>query len=231
MLGLRLALSVVIVAMVSIVLAIVAIVSRLFDRSGDFVLGVGRWWSTLICGLTGVRVAVESRTALDASRPCVYMANHLSTIDIWALFMVLPPFRFIAKKQLAAIPLFGWAMWAGRFIFIDRHNPAAARRSIEDARERIRGGCSVLLFPEGTRTRDGKLQAFKKGGFHLAMDAGVPIVPVAIRGTYELMPRKSLVVRPGRVRVIIGEPIPTVGVTDRAALVDQVRGAIERMLQ
>src|SRR5213078_3864411 len=114
-------------------------------------------------------------------------------------------------------------MRAGRFIFIDRQNAISARRSIERAKERIRAGTSVLLFPEGTRSRDGQLQPFKKGGFHLAIDAGVPIVPVAIRGTRELMPRGSLRVKPGRVRVTIGEPIPTDGleVDDRNALLDR----------
>jgi 1-acyl-sn-glycerol-3-phosphate acyltransferase len=122
-------------------------------------------------------------------------------------------------------------MWAGRFIFIDRQNAVAARRSIDEAGRRIRGGASVVIFPEGTRTRDGQMGPFKKGGFHLAMEAGVPIVPIALRGTRALMPRGSLRVISGEVFVTIGAPIPTSGLTvdDRPALIERVRDAIATM--
>jgi 1-acyl-sn-glycerol-3-phosphate acyltransferase len=229
----RAVLNTALVAVVTIVGAVAALISRLFDWSGDTVLWLARWWSRGICMLSGVKIDVEGHLDLDPGHSYVFMANHLSTIDIWALFVALPlPVRMIAKKQLAAIPLFGWAMWAGRFIFIDRHNAVSARRTIQRAEERIRAGASVLLFPEGTRSRDGQLQAFKKGGFHLAMDAGVPIVPVAIKGTRELMPRGSLRVKPGQVRVTIGEPIPTEGLKneDRNALLERVRDKIAQML-
>jgi len=161
------------------------------------------------------------------------MANHASMIDIWAVLLAVPvPFRFIAKKQLGAIPLFGWAMRAGRFIFIDRQNAASARRSIEEAARRIKSGQSVVIFPEGTRTRDGRLNAFKKGGFHLALDSGAAIVPVAIHGSRALMPRGSALIRSGTVRVDIGEPIETAGLrpADREALAARVRDTIAVML-
>ena len=157
------------------------------------------------------------------------MANHLSTVDIWSLLAAFPfRVRMIAKKQLGSIPLFGWAMRAGRFIFIDRANAIAARRSIEEAKRRIRAGEMVLLFPEGTRSRDGRLGPFKKGGFHLAVGAGVPIVPVAISGARESMPRGSLLLRPGHVRITVGVPIPTTGLTeqDHQQLLEKVRGII-----
>jgi 1-acyl-sn-glycerol-3-phosphate acyltransferase len=226
-------LNILVIAVMTIVGAIAALLSRLFDSSGDTVLRLARWWSRAITRLAGVRIDAEVRGTIDPARSYVFMANHLSTVDIWALFVALPvPVRMIAKKQLAAIPLFGWAMWAGRFIFIDRQNAVAARRSIERAEQRIRSGASVLLFPEGTRSRDGKLGPFKKGGFHLALDSGVPIVPVALRGTRELMPRRSLLLRSGRVSVIIGPPIATAGLSseDRDALLDRVRGEIAAML-
>jgi 1-acyl-sn-glycerol-3-phosphate acyltransferase len=221
------------VAVATIVGAVAALLSRLFDSSGDTVLVLARWWSRAICSLSGVKIEVEGGGALDHTHSYVFMANHLSTIDIWALYVALPlPVRMIAKKQLASIPLFGWAMWAGRFIFIDRQNGVSARRSIERATERIRAGASVLLFPEGTRSRDGQLQPFKKGGFHMAIDAGAPIVPVALQGTRELMPRGSLRVKPGRVKVTIGAPIPTegLGADDRNALLERVHGTIAEML-
>jgi 1-acyl-sn-glycerol-3-phosphate acyltransferase len=209
------------------------LVLRLFDSSGDMVMDLGRWWSGWITWFAGVRLQVDNRARLEPDQPYVFMANHASTIDIWAAFLAVPRrVRMIAKKQLARIPLFGWVMWAGRFIFIDRQNATAARRSIQDAGNRIRGGCSVLIFPEGTRTRDGQLGVFKKGGFHMAMEAGVPIVPIALQGTRELMPRGSLRVKSGKVKVIIGPPIPTSGLTvqDRPALIEQVRSSIAGML-
>jgi 1-acyl-sn-glycerol-3-phosphate acyltransferase len=221
------------VAFATIFGSIAALLMRVFDSSGDTVVRLAQWWSRTICRLSGVRITVHTKVALDPGRSYVFMANHLSTVDIWALYVALPiPVRMIAKKQLAAIPLFGWAMWAGRFIFIDRHNALAARRSIERAGRRIREGASVLLFPEGTRSRDGALGAFKKGGFHLAIDAGAPIVPVALRGTRELMPRGSLLLRPGQVTVTIGEPIPTEDLApeDRNALLERVHATISQML-
>ena len=196
-------------------------------------LDLARSWSGWVTSFAGVKVVVEHRASLDPSQPYVFMANHASSLDIWAAFVAVPRrVRMIAKKQLARIPLFGWVMWAGRFIFIDRKNAVAARRSIEKAEQRIRNGDSVLIFPEGTRTRDGNLGPFKKGGFHLAVRAGVPIVPVALRGTRDLMPRGSYRVRAGTVTVIIGEPIPTQGLSEeeRANLHERVRGLIEGML-
>jgi 1-acyl-sn-glycerol-3-phosphate acyltransferase len=222
-----------VVVVATILGAVAALLSRIVDGSGDSVLWLARLWARIIAALTGVTVAVESRARLDPARPYVFMSNHLSAVDIWAVLVALPvPVRMIAKKQLAAIPLLGWAMWAGRFIFIDRHNPASARRSLEKAKDRIRNGQSVLLFPEGTRSRDGRLLPFKKGGFHLAIDAGVSIVPVALAGTNLAMPPGSLLLRPGRARVTIGEPIATDGLggRDAEALMERVRQAIEAML-
>ena len=126
---------------------------------------------------------------LDPARPYVFMANHASMVDIWAMFVAIPAsFRFIAKKQLANIPLFGWAMSAGQVHLHRPQNAASARRTMALAAQRIRSGQSVVIFPEGTRTRDGRLGAFKKGGFHLAMESGADIVPVAIRGSRDVMP-------------------------------------------
>jgi 1-acyl-sn-glycerol-3-phosphate acyltransferase len=229
---LRGVLTVLVIAVATIVGAVLAIASRLFDGSGDTVLRLARLWSRSILAAGGVEIVVDDRARLDVSRPYVFMSNHLSTVDIWATLVALPvPVRMIAKKQLARIPLLGWAMAAGRFIFIDRQNGTAARRSIERAGERIRNGHSVLLFPEGTRSRSGELLPFKKGGFHLATDAGVPIVPVAVLGSRAAMPPGSWLVRPGQVQVVIGEPIPTAGVApgERDALVERVRGVIAAM--
>jgi 1-acyl-sn-glycerol-3-phosphate acyltransferase len=214
--------------------SVLGIALRLVDSTGDRILDLARLWSQAIIKAAGVRIKVVYHGSLDPKVPYVFLANHASSLDIWAVFAAIPRrIRFVAKKQLARIPLLGWVMWAGRFIFIDRQNALAARRSIAEAGRRIRGGDSVLLFPEGTRTRDGSLGAFKKGGFHLAMSAGVPIVPIALRGTRRLMPRGSLLLRPGSIEVIVGEPIPTAGLveSDRAALIERVRSTIQTMLE
>ena len=209
------------------------LILRLADKSGDRVLDLARAWSRWVTSFAGVKIVVENRANLVPNQPYVFMANHASSLDIWAAFVAIPRrIRMIAKKQLARIPLFGWVMWAGRFIFIDRQNGVAARRSIDEACQRIHNGESVLIFPEGTRTRDGALGVFKKGGFHLATKAGVPIVPVALRGTRELMPRGSLLLRSGTITVVLGEPIPTQGLSDedRTTLSERVRSAVESML-
>lgn len=213
--------------------AVVSILIGPFTRSGDAVLAVARVWSRVIIRIAGVRIRARFAVPLDPKRPYIFASNHLSSLDIWALFVVTPVgFRFIAKKQLGQIPLFGWAMKAGRFIFIDRQNAVAARRSIEEAARRISQGVSVLIFPEGTRSRDGRLLPFKKGGFHLAIDSGVEIVPVAIRGTAELMPASSLLLRAGEAFVEFGAPIPTTGLTaaDRTPLLKQVHARVAEML-
>jgi 1-acyl-sn-glycerol-3-phosphate acyltransferase len=221
------------IAAVTVLGSVCGFVARLLDSSGDRVLDLARWWSRSVTSFAGVKVVIENRATLVPEQPYVFMANHASSLDIWAVFVAIPRrLRLIAKKQLARIPLFGWAMWAGRFIFIDRGNGVAARRSIVEAGRRIHDGDSVLIFPEGTRTRDGSLLPFKKGGFHLASKAGVPIVPVALCGTRALMPRGSLLLRAGAIRVIIGQPIPTQGLSDedRVNLPERVRGIIDVML-
>jgi 1-acyl-sn-glycerol-3-phosphate acyltransferase len=221
------------IAVATILGSLVGLSMRLWDKSGDRVLDLARAWSGWVTSFAGVKIVVENRAHLVPDQPYVFMANHASSLDIWAVFVAIPRrIRLIAKKQLARIPFFGWVMWAGRFIFIDRKNGVAARRSIEVAGQRIHDGDSVLLFPEGTRTRDGTLGSFKKGGFHLAVKAGVPIVPVALLGTRALMPRGSLLLRSGTMTVIIGEPIATQGLSDeeRANLGERVRGVVEAML-
>jgi 1-acyl-sn-glycerol-3-phosphate acyltransferase len=225
--------SVLFIAVATALGSIWGLVLRVGDKSGDRVLDLARAWSGWVTSFAGVKIVVEHRGTLDPSQPYVFMANHASSLDIWTAFVAVPRrLRMIAKKQLARIPLFGWVMWAGRFIFIDRKNGKAARASIEEAGQRIHKGDSVLIFPEGTRTRDGTLGPFKKGGFHLAASAGVPIVPVALRGTRALMPRGSLLLRAGTVTVIIGEPVATQGLSDeeRANLHERVRGIVEGML-
>jgi 1-acyl-sn-glycerol-3-phosphate acyltransferase len=228
----RAVLNVLAFVVVTVIMALIAIFSGLFDRTGDTVLWLARRWSWMVLTSAGVKVVVKQAAPLDPKRSYVFMANHLSAADIWSLYVAIPvPVRMIAKKQLGKLPLVGWAMRVGRFIFIDRQNGSSARRSIEEAVRRIQEGTSVLIFPEGTRSRDGKLGPFKKGGFHLAANSGAEIVPVGIRGSREVIPRGSALIRRGVVTVEIGAPVSTEGIpeSERPALQERVREIILRL--
>lgn len=160
---------------------------------------------------------------------CVYASNHESWFDIPALVTTLPgSIRFLAKKELSKVPLFGRAMRAAGHIMIDRKNLASAHAAYEDAARAIRTGISAVGFVEGTRTRDGKLRSFKKGPFILAIVAQAPIVPVYVEGGFRVLRRGSLRPHPGLMTVHVGVPIPTAGLTyeDRHVLSARVRAAI-----
>jgi 1-acyl-sn-glycerol-3-phosphate acyltransferase len=153
------------------------------------------------------------------------MANHQSNFDIPTVLGALPyQFRWLAKAELFRIPVFGRGMRGAGYISIDRSNRESAFRSLKQAADIIRRGTSVLIFPEGTRSADGKVQPFKKGGFVLAVDAGVPIVPIAIRGTYPIMPKHRLRIQSGPVELEVLNPIETSEYTRRTKneLVDRV---------
>jgi 1-acyl-sn-glycerol-3-phosphate acyltransferase len=158
------------------------------------------------------------------------MANHQGAFDIFALLAYLPVnFKWLAKEELFRIPILGWAMGSAGYISIDRSDKRKALQSLKEAVARIRGGDSVLIFPEGTRSPDGKIHPFKKGGFTLAIKAGVPILPISISGSREVLPRDSLRVKPGKIEITIGNEIPTDNRTmaDRDHLMDEVSEAIK----
>src|SRR5204863_8370883 len=164
----------------------------------------------------------------------VYMANHSSLIDTPALFACLPyQFRIMAKKELFYVPFMGWHLSTAGNFPIDRSDPRKTTKSLRKVIEGVRGGKSLAVFPEGTRTPDGKLQEFKHGAFKIAVRAGVPIVPVTIRGTFKLLPKTTLAPRPGRVDVIIGKPIATSEYNEKRLpeLIARVRAAIQANLE
>jgi 1-acyl-sn-glycerol-3-phosphate acyltransferase len=199
------------------------------DRSGEGVIWVARNWVRWILVTCGVRVDAEGLGRLDPAQPYVVMANHQSVFDTAALVATLPmSFRFVAKRELAWIPFFGWALAAGGHVIIDRADRASSVKSLERAAARIRTGTNVVIFPEGTRSRSGELGEFKSGGFHLALAAQVPILPVTVSGSSRITPPRSLRIESGRIHVRYGEPIPTagLGVDDRQELKERVRKAI-----
>ena len=139
------------------------------------------------------------------------MANHQSDFDILISLAFIPvQFRWIAKKELFAIPVFGAAMKSAGYIEIDRSNHEKAIHSIDEAALSIRRGKSIMTFPEGSRSRDGEIKAFKQGPFHLAIKSGVPIIPVSIIGSGSIMPKRSLRIKPGQIKMVIGKPIEAI---------------------
>lgn len=191
-----------------------------------------RFWAPIHWRITGSRMLVEPLPDLDWSQPHIFLMNHQSALDIPCAFAALPVnIRFIAKHVLKYVPFLGWYMAATGMIFINRSNHQEALRSLARAGERIRAGSNILAFPEGTRSRDGRILPFKKGAFMLAIEAQVPIVPVAIEGSQKVLPSGSLRMRRHPIRVKVGAPIPTKGLTpaDRDALMQQVRSAIIQM--
>ena len=196
---------------------------------GDLYLLYARTWSGWILRSLGIPLAVTGRERLEPGQTYVLMSNHQSVFDIFALFRAFDrPFRMVAKRVLFWIPILGWSMWMCGFIPIDRSNRESAIRSLDRAARRIRSGISVLVFPEGTRSRDGTLHPFKKGGFMLALEAGVPVVPVVVLGTDAIMEKGSLRVGRADVTVRIGTPIETAGrgARGRDLLMDEVRRAM-----
>ncbi len=183
-----------------------------------------RWGRWLLRG-AGVKVVRHGGDDLPPAAPHVFVANHISWFDIPVTLTALPPYGFVAKRELETVPLFGAAARAAGVIYIDRENLKAAFTAYDDAASRIRGGRSVLVFPEGTRGDRYALRPFKKGPFVLAIGAGVPIVPVVIHGTIAVSPRTGFRVSTGVVHVHLLEPISTAGLTynDRETLAEKVR--------
>jgi 1-acyl-sn-glycerol-3-phosphate acyltransferase len=169
---------------------------------------VPRFWGRMISTWSGVQVRVEGLKQLDRSKPYIFVANHQSQFDIFVLDGFLPmDFRWLAKKELFRIPFFGWAMLLAGSIPIDRSHGRQALKSLDEAAKRIAAGASVIIFPEGTRSPDGKLQPFKAGGMQLAIKSGVELVPMAISGTHEVLPKGKILSRPGQVVIRLGMPV------------------------
>jgi 1-acyl-sn-glycerol-3-phosphate acyltransferase len=189
------------------------------------------WGRALLLG-AGCPVRISGRENLAPGQPYVFVCNHASALDIPVLFRALPSnFRWIAKKELFAIPLFGLALRAAGYVPMDRSNRRASMQSLADASARIQAGASVVIFPEGTRSRDGRLGEFKSGGFLLALSAGQPVVPALIRGANRILPPKLVLLRPGRIEVRIGRPIPIkhLDLKQRSALAELVREEIIKL--
>jgi 1-acyl-sn-glycerol-3-phosphate acyltransferase len=166
-------------------------------------------WAKIYLKVCGVKVEVKGAEHVNRDLPCIFMSNHQSYFDIFALLAGLPAdFKFIMKKSLMKIPLLGTTMRRAGYLSVDRGNTRNAIISMDAAAERIRNGASILVFPEGTRSKDGHVQSFKKGGFHMAFKAGCDIIPIAIRNSRDIVPKGSLRIKKGAIKMSIGRPIP-----------------------
>jgi len=192
------------------------------------------YWSPLLFLGAGARLRVEGAECVDWSRPQVLVANHASMIDIPALFRAVPvPLRFVLKREIARVPFVGWYARLMGMAFIDRGNARDAKRRLVDAAGQLRDAATFAAFPEGTRSKDGAVGSFKGGALQLAIEAGVPVLPVAIEGAGRVLPPSGFCVRPGAIVIRFGEPIDTAGMSpqDRNALAQRARDAVLALKQ
>lgn len=216
------------------VLASAAVLGELLLPGRNLSFRIGRVWSAVNLRAAGCRVRYEGAEDLEKRPPCIFVSNHQSNLDVWALALVLPvQTRFVAKQSLFRIPIFGAALRAAGFIPVDRADREKAIQSLGAGLAWLRAGNPLLMFPEGTRSRDGRLLPFKKGPFHLAMQADCPVVPVAVNGSGGLMPPGSVVVKKGTIHVRFGKPISP---TDRpheetVEFVERTRNAVLELLR
>lgn len=219
----------IILVVVTILLGISAIIGSLVSRVWPALMA--RIWGNIGLWAAGIKVNLRGLDNLNGRGPYIFISNHQGWFDIFAALGKLPlPFSWLAKEELFKIPLFGHAMHRAGYIPIDRKDHRKALMSINRAAEVIRDGTSVFIFPEGTRSADGVLRDFKKGGFILAIKSRQPIVPISISGSYLILRKNSWMIHSGEITLSIGTPIKTAGVNSRNLLVQQVREAIRANL-
>ncbi len=211
----------------TLVFGLLMIYVSFLDRRGLMIQRVGHFWGRSLLWLARIRVQVEGLEHLDPAATYVYAANHRSQFDIFVLMAVLPgQFRWVAKKSLFQIPIFGQALSRMGCIPIDRDNLMEAMRSLTRATDKVRRGLSMIIFPEGTRATSRELLPFKKGVFIMALKAEQPVVPVSISGTLRVQPPRSLMIRPGPVKVVVSPPLSPKAFKRKEDLIAAVRQAI-----
>ena len=229
MTALRIFLQTLLITSYTVVLGPPAMLAALVGRSGSWALAVARMWVRMILWTCGVRVVVEGVDQIDRHTPCIVMSNHQSFVDTAVLLHSFPgPLRFMAKRELARIPIFGWSMAMGGHLLVDRGNRRAVKATLDRGVSLVRSGKSLCVFPEGSRSPEGELASFKNGGFQMALEAQVPIQPVRIFGSGVLAPPDTAGIAPGEVVVRYLPRVLTEGcdAKDRPALKNQVRESI-----
>ena len=214
----------------TLVLGTISLICSLFDRSGRMQHGMARLWSQLIMKTILSPVKVTGMERVDASRPRVYAVTHASALDIPILYVHLPfQFRIVFKSELLSYPFVGWHLKRSGQVCINQQNPAASIGAIKSALKSLRRGMPLVIFPEGGRTRDGQVQPFLPGAFFLAIKAQADIVPVALLGTFDLLPMNTYHIKCQPLEMRVGEPIATagLGLHDTEAVSARVKAAIE----
>ena len=196
--------------------------------NANLVYRVGAWGCRFAVWLAGVRLEVQGREKIPTGQAVVFMPNHQSNCDPPAVISILPRVRVLVKKEFCRTPLLGRAMLLVGFIPVDRKNRERAIEAIEEGAKSLAAGHSFMVFPEGTRSRDGRLQPFKKGAFVMAMKAQVPIIPISLSGSSRIMQKGRFAIRPGLVRITVHDAVPTAGYVpaNRSQLMERVRQAV-----
>ncbi len=210
-----------------------ALLVSLFDRKGRAQHGIARFWAQTVVRVAFARVKLVGAEHLEKHTVAVYASNHTSYMDIPAIFSALPfQFRILAKKELWKWPFIGWYLDRSGQMPIDTANPHETLASLGGAVKALRAGMPLVVFPEGGRTPTGALMPFQAGAAYMAIRAQAPLVPIALKGVYDLLPMHTRHIYPGKLTVQIGEPIETKGMTPRqsAELTERLRAAIEAML-
>lgn len=200
----------------TIILGMLSLISSLFDSSGAVQHGFARLWARMILGTIGTRISIEGLEKIDTGRAHVYVVNHTSAIDIPVLYVSLPfQFRILAKRELFRYPFMGWHLKRSGQIPVVLDNPKASIRSLQLAVTAVKNNMSLVVFPEGGRSEDGQLQAFMGGAFFAAIRAHADVIPMALVGTYETLKMNSFHIKPRPVRLLVGDPISTAGLSTR----------------
>jgi 1-acyl-sn-glycerol-3-phosphate acyltransferase len=200
---------------VTTVMAPPMVITGLFT-SGGALYAMMRVWARLVSKFMGLTFSLQGAEKIVPGTSYIVTPNHQSHTDILALIAVLPiRFRWVIKKELLKIPMFGWALGATGAISLDRSNREESVKRLQEGTSKLQGGWSVIIYPEGTRTSDGLIQPFKKGPFMMAVQSGIPILPVTCNGAFKVLPRKTVELRAGHISVTFGEPIPTDGLSEK----------------
>jgi 1-acyl-sn-glycerol-3-phosphate acyltransferase len=221
-------------ALSTIACGTVSLVLALFRSTQRQQIEIGRLWAKSLLLIARTKVKIQGLEKIDANGSYVFVSNHLSYMDTPVVFSSIPvQFRFLAKKGLFQIPFLGWHLSTAGHIPVPREDPRSSLRTLSRAAELIQTqGISLLIFPEGGRTMDGELHDFKDGAAYLAIKAQAPLVPLALLGSREILPMGSATIRHGKVRLVVGDPIPTAGLTlhERRRLTEMAREQVASML-
>jgi 1-acyl-sn-glycerol-3-phosphate acyltransferase len=217
------------VAIATIILGIPVMIAGMLSRTGNLAFSISKIWAYVILAVSFVSTEIKNKEKLLTGTSYIIISNHQSHFDIIALVTTLGiQFRWIIKKEILKIPIFGYALYTSRNIFIDRTNTTRAIESINKGVDRLPKDAGVMVFAEGTRSSDGQIHEFKKGGFMIAIARNIPILPVTVNGSRRVLPKGSLAVKPGNIQVVIGDPISTSGYTTDTVqeLIDKTRQVV-----